>query len=135
MRFSHIEHERLFRAIAGAVRNAGDAHPSWNLNRTIAASIAKRAAGTLMAQKVMELAAMPSESCQSPRAMADSGVSSAGGQSGAGTDGEEAPTVNRRFLRSLACDVGHMAKRERDAGNDHTADALVEVLRKIAKME
>jgi hypothetical protein len=134
MRFSHIEHERLFRAIAGAVRNAGDAHPSWNLNRTIAASIAKRAAGTLMAQKVMELAALPSDSCQSTYPD-DSGVSSAGGQSGAGTDGEEAPTVNRRFLRSLACDVGHMAKRERDAGNDHTADALVEVLRKIAKME
>jgi len=37
----------VFRAVAGAVRNALDGHPQWVVPRNFARSVAKRAAGTL----------------------------------------------------------------------------------------
>lgn len=41
---------RILRAVAGAVKNVGDAHPEYGLNEYMARSIAKRACGTLTAQ-------------------------------------------------------------------------------------
>lgn len=40
---------RILRIVAGAVLNAGDAHPEYGLDKKIARSIAKRACGTLTA--------------------------------------------------------------------------------------
>lgn len=54
--------QRIFRAVAGAVRNAADGHPKWRISRVMAHSIAKRATGTLTAQMREVLAAGPSES-------------------------------------------------------------------------
>lgn len=42
--------ERLLRIVRGAVKNAADAHPRWRIDPRFGYSVAKRAAGTLMAQ-------------------------------------------------------------------------------------
>lgn len=55
-------HVRIFRAVEGAVRNTAHGHPRWNLTRTMATSIAKRATGTLTAEWPDVLAARLSPS-------------------------------------------------------------------------
>jgi len=50
---------RLFRIIAGAVRNVADHHPELNITRYTVRSIAKRAVGTLTAQMPDVLAGLP----------------------------------------------------------------------------
>lgn len=47
---------RAYRIVYGAVKNVIDAHPEWNIDIKIAASIAKRAAGTLAAEMPRALA-------------------------------------------------------------------------------
>jgi len=50
---------QLFRIIEGAVKNATDAHPGWDIDPRFASSIAKRAVGTVTAVWPELLAAMP----------------------------------------------------------------------------
>lgn len=52
---------RIMRAVAGAVKNALDAHPGYAAPKWLANSVAKRAAGTLTAgwPDVLALAEMP----------------------------------------------------------------------------
>lgn len=58
---------KVLRIVAGAVKNAADAHPNVRLTPTFASSVAKRAAGTLTAQWPDVLAAAaPSERPTSP---------------------------------------------------------------------
>ena len=54
--------KRILRIVEGAVKNAIDAHPGWNVPHNFARSVAKRAAGTLTAQWPDVLAARPSDS-------------------------------------------------------------------------
>jgi hypothetical protein len=51
----------VMRIIEGAIKNATDAHPDWQIDPRFAKSIAKRAAGTLTAQWPDVLAACPSD--------------------------------------------------------------------------
>lgn len=44
-----LSHTVAFRAIVGAVHNTLHAHPRWSVPREFARSVAKRAAGTLLA--------------------------------------------------------------------------------------
>ena len=44
-----LSHTIAFRAVVGAVHNTLHAHPRWSAPRDFARSVAKRAAGTLMA--------------------------------------------------------------------------------------
>lgn len=44
-----LSHTIAYRSVVGAVHNALHAHPRWNVPRDFARSVAKRAAGTLMA--------------------------------------------------------------------------------------
>lgn len=56
-----MNQDKIFRAVAGAVRNTANAHPDWNIKPEYAPSIAKRATGTLMAQLPDVLAVTPSD--------------------------------------------------------------------------
>lgn len=123
--------EKIFRAVAGAVVNAAHGHPDWKLNKTIARSIAKRAAGTLCANWPEVLAARllseRGESCpisRPPRAPRGSGRAKRG-----------ASLVKRRSPFNLVHNaVGAMAGEAKRTGQPERAEALIEVLRLVAKL-
>jgi hypothetical protein len=56
-----------FRAVSGAVKNALDGHPDWVVPKDFARSVAKRAAGTLMAHAGPEVLAAARRSGQRTR--------------------------------------------------------------------
>lgn len=128
--------QRIWRAIDGAVRNAAHGHPGWNLTRTMARSIAKRATGTLTAQWQEVLAAKPSE--RSGRLRGDHGNHAvlATGQRGRGASpvkGVATAPPRRSPLRLLHNRLGAMAGEARRAGQTDRHQALVEALRLIAE--
>lgn len=53
---------QIMRVVRGAVKNAADAHPHWNIPPKFANSVAKRAAGTLTALGPDVLAALSAPS-------------------------------------------------------------------------
>ena len=55
---------RILRSVEGAVKNAADGHPSYNLPENFARSVAKRAAGTLTAQWPDVLALAKASDCR-----------------------------------------------------------------------
>lgn len=123
--------KRIYRAVRGATLNVADAHPSWGLNKIIARSIAKRAAGTLTAEWPEVLAAR--ESVSSDRGL----VSPMEGRSrsvvlipaGRGASATRRPL--RRLWRELARQVGPL----KWAGQHERAAALIEVLRMVDAMQ
>lgn len=123
----------ILRVVAGAVMNVAHYHPEYGLTERKARSIAKRAAGTLTAQWPEVLAAreVPSQgnggpfvkpSCRSPEyAMA--------------TNGGRRTWVRRSPFKLLKRDLGIAAGAARRAGNNERAEAFVDTLRMIAKLE
>lgn len=115
--------KRIYRAVAGAVRNVADCHPDWDMHHPQAArSIAKRAAGTLRAQWPEVLAATPSAT---PRRNANSRR-----RGGGGSLGHRLPPFSARLHR----EVSRLVRPAKDAGNTERVAALIEVLRIIADM-
>jgi len=49
-----LRHTLAFRIVLGAVRDALNGHPEWKVPEDFARSVAKRAAGTLMAHNAPE---------------------------------------------------------------------------------
>lgn len=138
---------RILRAVAGAVKNVGDAHPEYGFNEYMARSIAKRACGTLTAQWPDVLAAKSvkgfsasekgglltyvrsrpasAEVCKPGRFSTHLAMSEPWG----------APHRSRRSpLRLLQRDIGIMAGQARRAGNTERLAALADVLRMLSKI-
>lgn len=128
---------RILRAVAGAVKNVGDAHPEYGFNEYMARSIAKRACGTLTAQWPDVLAATtvkgfsPSEK---------SGLLTyARGRSSSAQVCKPKPrgpshVLRRSPLRLLLRDLGIMASNARRAGDSARLEALADVLRLIDRL-
>lgn len=121
---------RIMRAVSGAVKNAADAHPDWEIDRRFAGSIAKRAAGTLTAGW--------------PDVLAARDVSS--GKGGVLAVRETRPVVllrapkARRGGRQLAPlnrlhdYLGYLAGKAGREGNAERCEALRDALRAVAKV-
>ena len=136
---------RIFRAVAGAVKNAADGHPDWKLSRrftkTLALSVAKRATGTLTAlagpdvlaarlrsDKAEGVLDTPSADalCPSLTRRKARGASQRA-KAGAGQSARRSPL---KFLHNR---IGAMAGAARHAGETEREEAFKEVLRLIAK--
>lgn len=129
--------EWVFRAVAGAVKNAAHGHPNWPLDKTIARSIAKRATGTLTAGWRDVLAAAPSERAEGalsptrpPR-----GRSLQGRVKRGASVRDTVQRVGRCSpLRLLHNKIGAMAAAAKYTGQPERAAILIEVLRVIGDM-
>jgi hypothetical protein len=136
---------QIFRAVAGAVKNAADGHKDWKITKVMAQSIAKRATGTLTANWPVVLAAVePSEKVLGVAAGRTSGpVSLAkpchGVEARRGTPLRTALRAERRSLlhtlRTLHNSLGCLAGEARRAGNIERHQALVDCLRLIAEQQ
>lgn len=122
----------VFRMIRGAVWNAADCHPNWEIDRRYAASIAKRAAGTLTAgwPEVLAAPLVPSEEAGDGFAAP---VSRRGRSMSMKRSAGEGPTnsygpSHRRTQRLL----GAMASQARKAGMVEREKALTDALRLLA---
>lgn len=72
-----LSHTIAYRAVEGAVRNALHGHPKWRVPEDFARSVAKRAAGTLMAHAGPSLLA-PARRSGQRRLLSTRGASGAG---------------------------------------------------------
>lgn len=120
---------KLFRMIEGACVNAAHAHPQWEIDRRFAPSIAKRAAGTIVAGW--------------PDVLAASAVSMAGadtlltepaacGCQGTNTHKWGASHCQRRApLPLLFQQIGKLAQTANRSGQTERHQALVDALRLI----
>lgn len=131
----------VFRAVAGAVLNAAHGHPDWKLDRTIARSIAKRAAGTLTSSWSEVLAARQASSEQDG-AHGLSGLRPARGSRRSDRANRGAPLRGGRSnrpprrspLKLLHNQVGALVRPAKHAGQSERVEALVEVLRLIGAL-
>lgn len=129
--------KRIYRAVFGAVMNAAHAHQGEPVEH-LAASIAKRATGTLLAQWAGVLAATRSKPVQPSISLHQRVVRSDGGASGEGVDrkSQRPPDWQGRPLASvLKRRIGDMAGQARKDGNSEREKAFVEVLRMISDHE
>lgn len=130
---------QIFRAVAGAVKNAADGHKDWNLTQTMAHSIAKRATGTLTAQMRLVLAAGPSENARGVLPTQSSGAASLASPLSGGMEAQRGTSLlsavraakRRSPLRTLQSAAGALAGQAYKAGNFERHRALVECLRLI----
>lgn len=124
---------RILRIVEGCVKNAGDAHPAAGITPRLARSIAKRAAGTLTAQWPDVLAArMPSDRVGGDIAgLHQPQASQPMKASGRGPRQFKSRSLVPQLVKWCSMRVGP-AKR---AGKMERAEALIEVLRQIAKLQ
>lgn len=129
-----LGHQKVFNAITGAVINAADAHPKWNLTRNMAQSIAKRAAGTLTAGWPEVLAA-----CRTPpdedRSLREYGRSQRRSFADRGVSSGQVSQLQFRHLTLIANKLGDEARKAKYAGNTERVSTIIEVLRMIAKYQ
>lgn len=129
--------EWIFRAVAGAVKNAMHGHPAWQLDKTMARSIAKRATGTLSAEWRRALAVQsPSEQVVNPVRFSQPTPSSTmrTGRMARGASrplGVAKAPRRRSPLKLLHNKIGAMAGTAMHEGKPERAEALIEVLRLI----
>jgi hypothetical protein len=127
---------RIMRAVEGAVKNAVDHHPDWEIDPRFRRSIAKRAAGTLTAGWPDTLAAAravrqtdgASEFSRSPSPKNVTSVHRGFGQ------GSRLSASRRDPLLALRQRLTAQIKPAKDAGQTERAEALIDVLRIIAEM-
>lgn len=129
--------QRIFRAVAGAARNAAHGHPKWKISSAMVNSIAKRATGTLTAQWREVLAAGPSESCTAPGAVSAHVDPTTLRRRARGSSGgcTQEIGLRRSPLSFLHGKIGSMAGAARKAGLVDREQALTEVLRLIADQQ
>lgn len=127
----------VLRIVEGAALNAAHAHPDRPLDRTMARSIAKRAAGTLTAQWP-EVLARPSVGASDQAASHGRDSRPRSGDirlRPRGTGRAPQFAKARAQLRYLHNAVGEMAGKARRAGEAERYAALVDVLREIARLQ
>jgi len=122
----------VMRMVAGAVMNAGHAHPHWNISPRMASSIAKRAAGTLTAGWPDVLAA-PRASSERGCSRSQAGISASGGQLGSADEGGRSTYAERPPLVRLRGAIGSMAQEARRTMQFDREEALIDVLRLISR--
>lgn len=103
-----LSHTIAFNAVAGAVRNVLDGHPKWIVPQNFARSVAKRAAGTLMAHAGPSLLASARRSGQRQRLRATSAAS--GGGAFSRDQGRLLSRIHREL--TIATTAAHKAKDE-----------------------
>lgn len=129
--------ERVFRAVAGAVKNACDGHRAkWRFDQTFARSIAKRATGTLTSQWPELAAPSPSErgvllavTDKAPQHVV--GLPATRERRERGAFQTALPGRRRSPLKFLHDRIGAMCGEAKHAGQHERAEALKEVLRLI----
>jgi hypothetical protein len=125
---------RILRIVEGAVKSMGDAHPEARITHRMARSIAKRAAGTLTAQWPDVLTAK-----RSPLVMVERARLTALEQIVSRLTKERSRSASglsrRAPLLLLRGQIRHMMKAIKNSGNVERANAMIEVLRMIAKLE
>lgn len=132
------QQHRILRAVEGAVRNAGHAHPEYKIDRRFARSAAKRAAGTLTAQWPEVLAAKPGSNGQPSDKPGRKELSDFGRHRPAhlvmrSGQGAVALVYGRAQLRKLHDEVSSHIRAAKRADNKERVAALVEVCRMIAR--
>lgn len=138
-----IAQSKIYRAVAGAVRNTAHGHPDWAITPTMAHSIAKRATGTLLALVPGALAAeRPSDQAGVAARTASAEAHAAPGvlltkvpRRARGPSCPKGVTTlrGRSPLHLLWGQIGVMAGEARRSGQMEREKALVEVLRLIAQ--
>lgn len=125
---------RIFKAVAGAVRNAAESHPSWNIDRRFEHSIAKRAAGTLTAGWPDVLAARSvssDEARDSTRTYPASCPVKLRRPGKRGSSGFQ----RRSPLKILWQQIAMQMKGVKASGDMARAAALIDVLKMIAELQ
>lgn len=128
-------HEKIFRAVEGAVYNTACGHPKWKLTSEMARSIAKRATGTLTANwpDVLAAHAKPSDPANDPTLGGHWPPRRHGRHNGGRKKRVRRPTTMHPHFRSLWKKLGIMAGKAKREGKTEREEALVEVLRLISK--
>lgn len=131
----------IYRAVEGAIKNTIDAHPELEIRPQLRKSIAKRAAGTLMAQ-LGSNALAASVSSESGSVIHDGQSAQAGvsGSHGAGrVSGFAGPLGGGRLRRSPLTRLAQLLSRDmkglRQQGLTERVDAFIHVLRTIDRMK
>lgn len=130
---------KVLHIIHGAVRNAAHAHPDWNMPERFANSVAKRAAGTLVAAWPSVLAT-PHVVARSSDLLREQGKSPSAtaaillppARSEPTASGGAAHLRSRAPIRQLHGRLGVMAGDAKRGGDYRRHEVLVEILRLIA---
>lgn len=131
-----LKHTLAYRAVAGAVKNALDGHPDWKVPPAFAQSVAKRAAGTLMAHAAPEVLASARASRKPGRRayMRRPGATGPVGNTLAPVAaGAVRELTDRARIKRAVVEIGKLAAETRRAGNMVCYHAVVECLRIIAR--
>lgn len=131
--------KQIYRAIAGAVRNAAHGHPNWPLRHEMARSIAKRATGTLTSQWREALAAKPSESADFSLVRRKEGQICGSRPTERKSKGSVAETSRvgakrRSPLRLLHNHLGALVKEAKHEGRTERVEALQDALRLLDRI-
>lgn len=138
---------RILRAVAGAVKNAADAHPEYQLDEYMARSIAKRACGTITSQWGDLLAAThangfrPSEravlTCTRPAQGSAQVCKPNHARAQLDQSESRGPSHSKRRspLHMLIRDLGMMAGDARRAGQTERLAAIADMLRLIDRLK
>mgnify|MGYP000582470423 CR=1 FL=1 len=126
-----LRHTLAYRIILGAVLNTLHAHPEWKVSPSLPRSVAKRAAGTLLAHLASRaLAAVPSrESCSQATEHGRKTEMLTSSVLGGLLCHGQAPFP----LKKLQTELGRMAGEARHAGHTERCVALEDALRVVAK--
>jgi hypothetical protein len=149
---ANMRQERILRVVAGAVKNALDAHPKAKIDRKFARSVAKRAAGTLTAQWP-EVLALPRAAsvCALSKIQEGGAATMSRIQRGGATGSSEHPRgagyarasrgwggsdviEARPSFKRLHKELSKIAGEYRRAGEIEPYNAIVRVLRLVSKM-
>lgn len=117
-----IQHSIAYRAVEGAVRNALHGHPDWSVPPHFGHSVAKRAAGTLMAHAGSSLLASARRSGR--RRKLTIGISASGG--GVLRPGRLLSGLHREMTRAIAIVI-------QKGGDEHLQWALITAARTIKR--
>jgi hypothetical protein len=123
-----LTHTLAYRAVHGAVKNALAGHPSWVVPPALARSIAKRAAGTLMAHAAPDALAAARRSDRGGRSFscpAQEGRAAIAGPAGGGTPGARLLSLAIGSLEK----IGAAAYRDGDMRRAEGIAAALRVLR------
>ena len=120
-----LSHSQVVRIIAGACENASHGHPDWYIDPRLARSIAKRAAGTLMAAMPDVLAAPGALSLKG--AATSTVAPSADDRIYIAVNGAGGSSNTRAFWRPFMKLVGQMETLAVETGNRERAQTIRDV--------
>jgi hypothetical protein len=117
-----LSHTIAYRAVVGAIHNTLHAHPRWSVPREFARSVAKRAAGTLMAHSGPSLLAASERSDRKQRLTVRTSAS-----------GQAKGAKNLRLLSRMHADLTQMIGGALREGDDQRYLDLVSAARIVKR--